>query len=328
MFVVPFREIKRNILFVYLSILSCIIPYLITAYFSYEFPTLIGGITGFFISVLLAKNGIGLFKRDVGSRLHEKIVPMKTLIKYSFPLWGSIIALIITRIQQFGFYDLLTSTKPWLSIQLGNLCHLNVSQSLIITADKIFNTSISDSLQLLFIPSLFPFLLFALLSIIILKMNKKLIGMTFYESIHQIKLPIITLMSALVFVDFLMVDGERACTRIIGHALANLTGAHWNVFASFLGAIGAFFSGSNTVSNLMFGGIQMSIANQLHLNQTAILALQSVGGAFGTMTCINSIIAVCVVLGINKAEGYIIKRTCIPLLVYGIIAAILALFIT
>ena len=77
----------------------------------------------------------------------------------------------------------------------------------------------------------------------------------------------------------------------------------------------------------MFGGIQISIAQQLNLNQTAILALQSAGGAFGNMVCINNIIAVCVVLGITKAEGYIIKRTCIPMFVYGIIAAIIAFFI-
>ena len=47
----------------------------------------------------------------------------------------------------------------------------------------------------------------------------------------------------------------------------------------------------------------------------------------GNMVCINNIIAVCSVLGIDKAEGKIIKTTAVPMFVYGIIAAIVALFV-
>ena len=328
MFIVSFKEVRRNILFIYLSILGCVVPYFIISIYSYEFPTLAGGIIGFIFTVILAKKGIGLSKQDSGKEYTETVIPLKTLAKYSFPLWSTILVLIITRIQQFGFYGLLTSTKGWISIQLGNLCHLDISQSLIITFNRIFTTDIHESLKLLFIPSIFPFMVFTLIGAVILKMNYKLIRMTFYESLQQIKLPIITLMAALVFVDLLMLGGDRASTKIIGNALANITGSYWNIFASFLGAIGAFFSGSNTVSNLMFGGIQISIAQHLNLSQTSILALQSAGGAFGNMVCINNIIAVCVVLGITKAEGYIIKRTFIPMFVYGVIAAVIALFIT
>ena len=63
------------------------------------------------------------------------------------------------------------------------------------------------------------------------------------------------------------------------------------------------------------------------LSVPLILALQSVGGAMGNMVCINNIIAVCSVLGIDKAEGKIIKTTAVPMFVYGIIAAIVALFV-
>ena len=159
---------------------------------------------------------------------------MRKLIKYSFPLWGSIVVLIITRIQQFGFYGLLTSTKEWFSVQLGNLCYLTVSNSLIVTAQKIFNTLESESIKFLFLPSIFPFLIFAVLGIIVLRMNRELVGITFYESVQQIKLPIITLMAALVFVDLMMIGGDRACTKIIGNSLAHLMGSYWSYFAAFL----------------------------------------------------------------------------------------------
>ena len=42
-----------------------------------------------------------------------------------------------------------------------------------------------------------------------------------------------------------------------------------------LGALGAFFSGSVTVSNLMFGPIQKNAAEALHIQVTGVLALQA-----------------------------------------------------
>ena len=59
---------------------------------------------------------------------------------------------------------------------------------------------------------------------------------------------------------------------------------------------------------------------------TLILALQSVGGAMGNMVCINNIVAVSSVLNIQNKEGTIIKTTIVPMVVYGIIAALCASF--
>lgn len=58
-----------------------------------------------------------------------------------------------------------------------------------------------------------------------------------------------------------------------------------------------------------------------------ILALQSVGGAMGNMVCINNIVAVSSVLNISNQEGTIIKKTIIPMMIYGIIAALCALYL-
>lgn len=91
--------------------------------------------------------------------------------------------------------------------------------------------------------------------------------------------------------------------------------------------LGLFFAGSNTVSNMTFGGIQDSIVQNLHLSRTTILSLQNVGGAMGNMVCINNIVAVCSILGIMNKEGFILKRTFFPMVIYGLIAAMLAFFI-
>jgi lactate permease len=48
----------------------------------------------------------------------------------------------------------------------------------------------------------------------------------------------------------------------------------------------------------------------------------------GNMVCLNNIIAVCSILGISNAEGKIIRKTVLPLLVYGGIAAVMAQILT
>ncbi len=53
-----------------------------------------------------------------------------------------------------------------------------------------------------------------------------------------------------------------------------------------------------------------------------MLALQSAGAAMGNMICINNIIAVSTILGIVNQEGHIIKKTILPMIVYGVIVAL------
>lgn len=115
--------------------------------------------------------------------------------------------------------------------------------------------------------------------------------------------------------------------KTIGKTFAETTGEHWTLFSSYLGAVGAFFSGSNTVSNLTFGSVQLSTAELTGLSTALILALQSVGGAMGNMVCINNIVAVSSVLNIDNQEGSIIKHTVVPMFIYGVIAALVALFV-
>src|SRR5262252_6629294 len=81
-FLVGWAEIRRNLLFIYLSILSCALPSLFLARFNYEFPSLIGGAVGLCLSALLAKSHVGLARSDATteviavdppSKKHERI---------------------------------------------------------------------------------------------------------------------------------------------------------------------------------------------------------------------------------------------------------------
>ena len=44
----------------------------------------------------------------------------------------------------------------------------------------------------------------------------------------------------------MMVGGDDSMVKIIGKEFAAMAGEHWVYFSPYLGAIGAFFSGSNT----------------------------------------------------------------------------------
>ena len=140
-------------------------------------------------------------------------------------------------------------------------------------------------------------------------------------------MPFIALVGALIMVKFMMIGCESSPIMTTGQAFSDIMGANWQWVASYLGALGAFFSGSATVSNLTFGGIQQTIAHTAGLPEATILALQSVGAAMGNMVCINNIIAVSTILGIANQEGFIIKRTVVPMMLYGVIVGLASVFI-
>ena len=56
-----------------------------------------------------------------------------------------------------------------------------------------------------------------------------------------------------------------------------------------------------------------------------ILSLQSVGGAMGNMVCVHNIVAVCSILGLSDQEGPILRKTFLPVLIYGAIASMIAI---
>jgi lactate permease len=332
-FVVPWREIKNNIVFVYLSILSCVVPYVAIAFFSYEFPSLLGGIIGLVISVLLARRGVGLARSEregpeVAPPAPAQAVGTGSLIKAMFPLWGTVVVLIATRIPELGIKSVLTETEPMLQASLGSLGDFSLSTALVAKLDSIFGTDATWAFSALYIPAFIPFFLIAGASLLLFRASAGTGWTVWTETYDRMKKPIIALMGALVMVSLMRAGGDDALVIVIGRFFADGFGDSWQFVASYLGAIGAFFSGSNTVSNLMFAGIQQSIAESTNLNVTTILAMQSVGGAMGNMVCINNIVAVCSILGILNKEGWILQRTALPMLLYGAIAAVVGLLMS
>jgi lactate permease len=326
-FVVTWQEIKRNLVFIYLSIISCVLPYVLLAKFNYEFPAIVGGMVGLLASILLSKKGIGLAPEPDQHENKTPPIPIKKLATALFPLWATIIVLLVTRIEELGLKDFLTDATLLFKTNLGSFAQLTVSSSLTVGLKNIFGTNSIWEYQTLYVPALIPFFFISFISFAIYKLSKPIMRQIASESYDRMKKPILALLGALVMVKLMMVGGEKSSVMLIGSAFAGAIGEKWQFFASYLGALGSFFSGSATISNLTFGGIQSSIAQNLGLDRAIVLSAQSVGGAMGNMVSINNIVAVCSILGIINKEGEILKKTFLPTLLYGVIAAIAAYFL-
>lgn len=323
--IVSWSDIRKNLPFIYISIFACVIPYFLLAQVNYEFPSLVGGAIGLLISIFVANKGIGLAK--VENNLDSKGVTTGEVVKALFPTGLLIAILIVTRVKQLPLKAMMNDATSWVSAQLGSLGTFDISHGLIFSLKNIFGTSISASYKLLYVPALIPFVVSVLIAIPVFAVSASKTKDVFVGSFKQTRNPFFALVGALIMVKLMLVGGDSSMVKIIGKSFSEATGQYWTLFASYLGAVGAFFSGSNTVSNLTFGSVQLSTAELTGLSASLVLALQSVGGAMGNMVCINNIVAVSSVLNINNQEGTIIKKTVVPMTVYGIIAAAVALLI-
>ncbi|HYY27507.1 MAG TPA: L-lactate permease [Chthoniobacterales bacterium] len=337
-FVVDWKEIRRNLLFVELAVLASVVPMTAVASFSYEFPSVVGGMVGLLITIFLARCGIGLAKEEANAASlaapsSQSTSPQPSeasalspgaVLRALAPLLATVGILLVTRIPFFGLRQLLTSEADWVSISLGPVGVFSLSPSLVFQLRGIFGQDLHWSYALLYVPFILPFFVAAALALILYRCPPAVFGQVAKETFARLRNPVIALFGALIFVQLLTIGGQRASTRILGDALASGTGDLWIYFAGFLGALGSFFSGSNTISNLTFGPIQLRIAQDLGLSSTTMLALQTVGAAMGNMVAVHNIVAVCAVLGLKDQEGAILKKTFIPTLVYGIILAALA----
>ena len=110
--------------------------------------------------------------------------------------------------------------------------------------------------------------------------------------------------------------------QYIAETLAGTFGPVWVFAAPFLGQLGAFITGSATVSTLTFSPVQFSIAQQIGLNTEVILAGQVIGAAAGNMICVHNVVAASAVVGLSGKEGDIIRKTIIPSLLYCLLVGI------
>lgn len=310
---------------------SFALPYLVFAWLvGPEFPSLIGGLLGLGIVVWGAKKGIavpediftfgtqkdwdpewtGTVSAKEGSRFEATMSQFKAWSPYM--LIGLI--LVLTRIDQLGLKSLLAG----ITINFQNILGYE---------------AVSGSIAVLYLPGTIPFMLVAILTIFIHQMKFDQVKSAWTDAIKRMKNPAIALFFAVALVSVFRGSGIAdevlnpnlypSMPLAMAEAIAAFAGQSWPMFAGFIGGLGGFITGSNTVSNLLFSEFQWGMASQLNLPHQIIIAAQAVGGGFGNMVCIHNIVAVCAVVGLSGKEGLILRKTFWPFVLYGVVVGIL-----
>ncbi|MBU0494002.1 MAG: L-lactate permease [Chloroflexi bacterium] len=116
---------------------------------------------------------------------------------------------------------------------------------------------------------------------------------------------------------------DAGMTHLLADGLARAAGPIFPLLSPFIGALGAFMTGSNTNSNVVLGALQEQIAVLLGLSPLVILAAQTAGGAIGSLFAPAKIIVGCSTVNLGGREGPVMRQA----MVYGLlIIAGLALF--
>jgi lactate permease len=111
-------------------------------------------------------------------------------------------------------------------------------------------------------------------------------------------------------------------TRVLAEGVAGVVGGAFPLASPFIGALGAFMTGSNTNSNVVFGPFQQDAANLLGVNALIILAAQTAGGALGSMFAPAKVIVGASTVGLGGEEGPVMRQV----MGYGLVlVAIIAL---
>lgn len=115
-------------------------------------------------------------------------------------------------------------------------------------------------------------------------------------------------------------------TRLLAYGLSvSIHRFVYPLIVPFIGVLGAFLTGSNNNSNVLFAVLHMETAKILELSIPIILAAQTAGGSIGSVMAPAKIIVGCTTTGLTGKEGNVLRK----LVVYDfILVAIVALAAT
>ena len=115
-------------------------------------------------------------------------------------------------------------------------------------------------------------------------------------------------------------------TRLIAQGLSSAIGSVYPLVAPLVGMIGAFTTGSNTNSNVLFGLMQKNVAALLGSDPRSLLAGQTTGGALGSMIAPAKLAVGSSTSEAKGQEGKVLRITLpIGLAIVAVIGALLLL---
>ena len=309
--------------FALLAAVAMTVPYLLTAWLlGPEFPALIGGLAGLGIMVAAARRGIFVppperhfdfpprsgwekdWSADKENEVRDtatgsRIAPLSAWAPYA--VVGGL--LVLTRLPSLPFKELLAGIE--------------------IRWPDILGSGIGAAAAPFFLPGA-VFIAASLFAAALHRMNRQQIGRALSQSLRSTGLASVALVFTVPMVQVFLNTGSAAAGLpsmpiALAEGAAQLAGAAWPFFAPFIGGLGAFVAGSNTVSNMMFSLFQFGVGERLGVDPGWVVALQAVGGAAGNMICVHNVVAASAVVGLVGREGAVIRRTLVPFFYYALL---------
>ncbi|MCA9024028.1 MAG: L-lactate permease [Planctomycetaceae bacterium] len=295
-------------------------PYVLLAWtLGPEFPSILGGLIGLAIVVPVAKAGWLVPSRNdtwdfapqvswnrewtgvVEITLDSESTNHMSLFRAWSPYVIVAALLVLTRVDSLGIKALLRA--PAVTIPLNNL----------------LGTDLSSPEQPLYVPGSI-FIVAALLTFVLHGMRFDSFSRAWTDSartmIRASVALIFTVPMAQVFINSSGgAAGYEKMPFVLADAVASAVGPAWPFFATFIGGLGAFVAGSNTVSNMTFSLFQFSVGERIGVDPGWVVALQAVGGAAGNTICVHNVVAASAVVGLVGQEGAVIRKT-LPVFVY------------
>jgi lactate permease len=146
-------------------------------------------------------------------------------------------------------------------------------------------------------------LLAAVVSALVMKINVAAIVRTFFKTVWLVKFSLLTIVLMLALGTITRYSGTDTT---LGLAFAN-TGVFYPFFGTLMGWLGVALTGSDTASNVLFGGMQKVAAEQLGLSPNLMGAANSSGGVMGKMIDAQSIVVASTATRWFNHEGDILR---------------------
>ncbi len=146
-------------------------------------------------------------------------------------------------------------------------------------------------------------LLAAVIGALIMKYKPIDIVKTFFRTLHLVRYSLLTIVLMLALGTLTRFSGTDTT---LGLAFAN-SGVFYPFFGTLMGWIGVAMTGSDTASNVLFGGMQKVAAEQLGLSPNLMGAANSSGGVMGKMIDAQSIVVASTATRWFDHEGDILR---------------------
>jgi lactate permease len=100
---------------------------------------------------------------------------------------------------------------------------------------------------------------------------------------------------------------QSGMTESLAQGLADTVGAGFPLIAPWIGGMGAFITGSNANSNVVFAGLQKRTAELLYYSAPTILAGQTAGAAVASVAAPTKVVVGTSTAGMEGKEGEVLR---------------------